>query len=142
MTIPDYEKDFYQWLCHQAQALRDRAWDRIDVNNLADEVESLARREKREITDRLTSLLVDLLQWRYQRDERSLGPRENSIDEARHALEGVLEDNPSLHRYPQECLGKAYAYARRKALRQTGLDSLPENCPWTIQQVLDQEFLP
>jgi hypothetical protein len=54
----------------------------------------------------------------------------------------VLEDNPSLHALPGERMAKVYPRARVRALEQTDLYRLPEACPWSIDQVLDADFLP
>ena len=85
-------------------------------------------------------LLLHLLKWRAQ-PERQCGGGRGSILESRLQLADVLDDNPSLRNYPAEYLPEAYTAARRKALDETGLYRLPEVCPWTIEQVLDKDFL-
>ncbi len=57
-------------------------------------------------------------------------------------LEDLLEESPSLRPLPADYLPKAHARARVKALDETGLYRLPETCPWTIEQILDGDFLP
>ena len=94
-----------------------------------------------QIRSRLKVLLVHLLKWKCQ-PELQCGSWRGSIREARDQIEDVLDDNPSLKAYPAECLPKAYARARTKALDETGLLSLPETCPWTIDEILDGDFLP
>jgi len=46
--------------------------------------------------------------------------------------------------YPGEILEEEYRLARRKAAAETGLpiSTFPEECPFTIEQVLDPDFLP
>jgi hypothetical protein len=61
-----YDEDLYQWTIEQGRALRDRATNALDYDNLAEEIESLGRSDKREIESRLENLLVNLLKWRYQ----------------------------------------------------------------------------
>ncbi len=137
-----YDEDLYQWTIEQGRALRDRATNALDYDNLAEEIESLGRRDKREIEYRLENLLVHLLKWRYQPEWRSPS-WEASIDEARLRIERVLKDSPSLRSYPGEVLDEAYRYAiRNKAVRALELDRLPEACPWAIEDVLSEEFLP
>lgn len=36
----------------------------------------------------------------------------------------------------------AWADAVTKAVDETGLDSFPEDCPWSMEQVLTEEFFP
>ncbi|MBV8360820.1 MAG: DUF29 domain-containing protein, partial [Deltaproteobacteria bacterium] len=66
-----YERDYYTWALEQARALRARSSEALDWENLAEEVEGLARTEARELKSRLEVLLVHLLKWRYQPNKRS-----------------------------------------------------------------------
>ena len=97
---------------------------------------SLGTSQRGEIRSRLKVLLVHLLKcWQ-------CGSWRGSIREARDQIEDMLDDSPSLKAHPAECLPKAYVRARMKALDETGLLRLPEVCPWTIEEILDGEFLP
>jgi Domain of unknown function DUF29 len=136
-----YEADLYAWTKAQADALRRRAAAEVDWDNLAEEIESLGRSEKREVASRLEVLLLHLLKWKYQPQQQCPSWRA-SIRDARDELERVLEDNPSLRGLPGERLVTVYPRARMKALEETGLYRLPEACPWTIAEVLDAGFLP
>jgi Domain of unknown function DUF29 len=64
-----------------------------------------------------------------------------SILEARHRIARLIKKNPSLSAYPGEYLPEAYPVARRRALAETGLLRLPETCPWTIDEILSDDFL-
>ena len=44
-----YEEDFYAWLMENVQLLRQRRLAEIDVNNIAEELESIGRSERREL---------------------------------------------------------------------------------------------
>jgi hypothetical protein len=136
-----YDVDFAAWSQSQADALRRKAWDKIDIVNVAEEIESLGRSDRREIGSRLEILLLHLLKWQYQPRQQRPSWRA-SIDEARERISQLLEESPSLKPYPAERLAKAYPQARRKALRETSLPNLPEACPWPIEQVLDLDFMP
>ena len=59
-----YESDLYEWTKEQADALRRRASNALDWDNLAEEIESLGAGERREIRSRLKTLLVHLLKWK------------------------------------------------------------------------------
>jgi Domain of unknown function DUF29 len=61
-----YDEDLYQWTIEQGRALRGRTMNALDYDNLAEEIESLGRSDKREIESRLENLIVHLLKWRYQ----------------------------------------------------------------------------
>jgi len=137
--------DFYAWTRQQAEALRRRAGkdadNEIDWENVAEEIEALGRSDRRQIRSRVEILLLHLLKWKYQPAHRS-GRWRSSIVEARTRLNDLLDESPSLKNYPQECLEKAFTAAARRAQLETGLLQMPEDCPWTIEQVLDDDFLP
>ena len=136
-----YDSDVTEWTKEQADALRRRAANELDWDNLAEEIESLGIGNRHQIKSRLEILILHLLKWKYQ-PEWQCGSWRGSILEARHRLEMLLEDSPSLRRVPVEYLPRAYAWARRKALAETGFYHLPETCPWAIDQILDDNFLP
>jgi hypothetical protein len=142
MTTPDYDTDFYGWTQAQAAALRDHKWDTLDLDNLAEEIESLGRSERFAIESHLQTLLTHLLKWRYDpaTDPRRgwrLTIRNARLDIAKRAL-GHLQDHPAQY------LATAYRHAREDAADETGLPlaTFPEACPWTIAQVLDADFWP
>jgi hypothetical protein len=136
-----YQSDLYEWTKERADALRRRGSNALDWDHLAEEIESLGTSQRSEIRSRLKVLLIHLLKWRHQ-PELQCGSSRGSIREARNQIDDLLEDSPSLRAYPAECLAKAYARARAKALDETGLLRLPEACPWTIEDVLAEDFLP
>jgi hypothetical protein len=138
-----YDVDFFEWSQEQARLLRERRFGDLDLENLIDEVESVGRSEKREIYSRLTVLLAHLLKWKYQPGARSAGWT-GTIHEQRERLSMILEDSPSLAGQPQAVFGKAYSAARLLAAKETGIDYtlFPEGCPFTVEQALDEGFLP
>ena len=138
-----YEQDFYAWTQEQAAKLRAGTLADIDVQHLAAEVESVGGSERRELTSRLEELLLHLLKWRYQPGLH--GPSgEISISKQRDGLEDLFETSPSLHPKLPEVLSKAYRRARRYAAKETGLPvtMLPEVCPFTVEQILDDHYWP
>lgn len=138
-----YQEDFFLWTQEQARLLRERRFDELDLDNLVDEVESVGGSERREIEKRLAVLLAHLLKWRTQPGARSTGWR-GTIDEQRWRLARIIESSPSLRRYPAEVFPNCYLSARLRASRETGIDFtlFPEAPPFTLEQALDDGFLP
>ena len=136
-----YETDFVLWAVQQADALHRRVANEIDWENVAEEIEILARSDRREIHNRLAAVCTHLLKWTYQRGLRSRSWR-RSIIEARDQIANLVEESPSLGSYPVSRLAKAYADGYRIAELETGLADLPKTCPWTIDQVLSHNFMP
>lgn len=138
-----YERDFHAWLMEQAGKLRARSGNDIDWDNLAEEVESVGRSQKREIAKRLGVLLMHLLKWEHQPGRRSHS-WQSTISEQRAHLQGLIETSPSLVRYPDEALDWSYRWAVRHAARETELpaSAFPPEPPYTAAQALDDLFMP
>jgi hypothetical protein len=137
-----YDEDFALWSAEQAALLRASRLDALDRENLAEEIESLGRSEKREIESRLNVAMVHLLKWKFQTEKRKTGWKA-SILEARRQLSRTLRESPSLKAYPAAVLDEEYEIARLKASDETGLseDVFPAACPFTIDEILDTDFL-
>ena len=138
-----YERDFYAWLNEQAERLRSRSHNDIDWSNLAEEIESLGKSQKREIRSRLEKLVQHLLKWQFQPGRRSESWR-ITISEQRTFIPGIIDDSPSLKTFPAEIFAKSYAAGRRAAIDETGLIAsvFPTDPPFTVEQALDLKFLP
>ena len=137
------DEDFALWCAQQGELLRAGRLDRLDRDNLAEEIESLGRSDRKEIRKRLRVLLAHLLKWRYQ-PAKQKGGWKATILVQRRELVRTLEENPSLRSHPSEALEECYEIARLNAAGETGLpeDAFPETCPFTIEQILDPGFLP
>jgi hypothetical protein len=140
-----YEQDFYTWTQTTAALIRAGKWSDIDPASLAEEVESLGASDKRVLTSQLVRLLAHLLKWHYQPSQRQEGHSwQDSISDARRMIALTIDDSPSLDAYPATRLTFAYQHARRSAQRETRLPlaTFPLACPWTLTQVLDDDFWP
>ena len=139
-----YEEDFFLWTQEQARLLQERQFDELDLDHLVEEVRGVGRSERSEIENRLVVLVAHLLKWRQQPGHRSSGWR-GTIAEQRRRLARVLQASPSLKDYPAEVFQDfAYLSARLEAAKDTGIDFtlFPELPPFTVEQVLDDDFLP
>jgi Domain of unknown function DUF29 len=140
---PAYEEDFVAWLEDQAQRARRGETDGLDLENIAEELEGLARSDRREIRNRLTVLLVHL--WKYMgQPRRRSGSWLGTIAEQRNRIATVMDDSPSLRSFPASILDQCYAAARSQSALETGLpeSEFPERCPFELEVVLDLRWLP
>jgi hypothetical protein len=146
MTDARYDSDFYAWTQVQATALRGKDWAALEVENLAEEIDSLGRSDRRAITHQPERLLTHLLKWTYQSQQRPRYGRSwsRSLHQARAAIGDLVEESPSFQDYPTQRLTLAYRRALRLAANDAGLPlaSFPEACPWSLAQILDEDFLP
>jgi hypothetical protein len=138
-----YDQDFYAWANEQATLLRAGKLNEADIENIAEEIESMGRSEKRELVSRLTVLLLHLLKWQFQPVFRGNSWR-LSIENTRYLLEDHLDDNPSLKSQLGQALRNAYRRALNEAELETGLarGTFPKDCPYTFDQAMSPDFWP
>ena len=83
----DYDTDFYAWSMEQARLIRGLTIPGLDNENVAEEIESLGRSDKRELLSRGTVLLVHLLKWQFQAERRG------------ESWSATIDEQPSRHRH-------------------------------------------
>lgn len=140
---PLYDRDMYRWTRQQAKLLRAGKSSELDLANLAEEIESLGERDRREVDSRIKLILAHLLKWQFQPEERSRSWMA-TITTPRDEIELILEQSPSLRRSAMARFPRTYARAARQALVETGLPpgTFPASPPFTLDQALDPDFLP
>jgi hypothetical protein len=144
-----YEADFYGWALEQARAVRAAGAARIntpaaiDWENVAEELEGLARTEAKELRSRYATLILHLLKWQHQPQGRGAS-WEFSIRRERDEIPDHLAESPSLKPHQGELFAKAYRPARYEAASETGipLAAFPATCPFTLEQAMDEGFWP
>jgi len=138
-----YEEDYFLWLLETANHLKNRDFLGLDVANLLEEIEDMARRQKQAVKSNLRILLMHLLKYQYQPGKRS-NSWKATIREHRNRLEDNFADSPSLKNYFEEVLSECYSKARNLASDETNLpiNTFPSELPFTLQEVLDFDYLP
>jgi hypothetical protein len=138
-----YDQDFYAWANEQAGLLRSGRLSEADIENIAEEIESMGRSEKRELVSRLTVLLLHLLKWRFQPRRRGAS-WEATIKVQRMKLASHMRENPSLKSQLSNAIDEAYQIGRIEASDETGLDeaTFPLACPWSYDELIKPEFWP
>ena len=138
-----YELDFHAWANEQAALLRAGRLSDIDASHIAEEIEALARSERREFTNRLSVLLLHLLKWSYQPERRGRS-WELTIKEQRRQLARHFKNSPSLSPWIDEAMADAYGDAVLRAELEMNLlrDMLPWSCPYRFEQAISEAFWP
>jgi len=138
-----YESDFAIWLDEQARALKERRAAALDWANLAEEIEGLARSDRRALRSYLENALLHMLELAYWDAERELNQRQwhLHLKNARRGMAVILEDSPSMASYLADTFERGYQAARGDAETLIGRQ-LPENCEWTLEQVRNDDFYP
>lgn len=140
---PLYELDFYAWAMQQAALLRSGQLTSLDIENIAEEMESMGRSENNQLINRLAVLLTHLLKWQFQSSYQSRSWK-LTIEEQRRRLRRHIKFNPSLKGMLHDDIDEAYALALIEAERQTGMPrkTFAPQCPYTYAQMLDDDFWP
>ena len=146
-----YEKDYSAWAQRQIELLSTRRFADLDIAHLVEELEDMGRSERNELESRLTILLAHLLKWQFQYAELSERWKEfkgdswrSTIIEQRDRIAKRLRKSPGLRAQMGPLVTEAYADAVDLAGKESGLPSegFPTVCPYTLEQILDEGFLP
>jgi Domain of unknown function DUF29 len=131
-TAALYDEDFVLWTEEQAAALR-RAKDSnlpLDWENLAEEIESLGRSDRREVKSQLTRILRHLLKLAVSPTKEPRNGWRSTIRDARLEIEGVVEDSPSLRREIPEMIVSQSASAAKLAAADLAEHGEPADAVW------------
>ena len=140
-----HERDFYSWTQEQAALLRamPRGSNRLDIDNLAEEVEDMGRAEIKEISSLLRQTLTHVIKIAVDPESQSVA---HWVTEASgFQSDAVLTYSPGLRQRLD--LSKIWNLAKRNAkdsLSEYGvaIPLLPEECPINLDQLLDSDFNP
>ena len=131
-----YETDFYLWTQQQAGLLRQGLIATVDIENIAEEIESMGKSERHALGSYLKNILMHLLKWQYQPERRG-NSWKLSIINGRDGIERSLEYSPSLAPQLTTMAAAEYRRARKMAAAETGLPliTFPDQCPFTVEQI-------
>ena len=140
-----YEEDFPLWAERQAALLRDRRFEKLDLDNLIEEIEALSRQERKSVESHVETIVEHLLKLMLSPSDR---PRRGwlvTVDKQRVRL--ARELTTTLRNHLQVELPALYAGQRRPVARLlakdgVSLDTLPATCSYTLEQVLDSDWYP
>ena len=141
-----YDQDLNLWLETAIAQLKAGDLQDLDVENLIEELEGLAGRDKRELKNRLATLLEHLLKRCYVKSEYDYAGWENTIYRTRFEILNILEQSPSLKNYinQPEVFQSAFEFSLR--MLRKNKDYTNTNFPnsWqfseTIEDILNIDF--
>jgi hypothetical protein len=138
-----YDLDFAEWARENAELLRSGRVAEADLEHIAEEIEDMGKRERRSLYTRCVRLIEHLLKWQHQPERRGRSWLQ-TIYLQRKGIRRLLKENPSLTPHMVELVAEAYEEAAGSAAIVTGLtlNEFPSACPWTVDQLLDDGFLP
>jgi Domain of unknown function DUF29 len=135
-----YETDFYVWALAQADLLRARRFDALDLDNLIEEVEGLADTKLAAVLSNAAVVIEHLLKLQHSPATDPRNSWRASVREHRRRL--WIESTPRLTEMLGDRLPELYARARDDAAagmrdhgEHTAAEALPTACPYTLDQV-------
>ncbi len=137
-----YEIDDNLWLEKTIDLLKENRLNELDLENLIEELESLARRDKLAMASLLENVIIHLLLLDYWdvEYERNYRHWQSEIRSFRRQLNKRMTTN--FYNYLDDNLIDSYQYCRKYVVNKSGLDSLPQECPYTLKQLLDEDWFP
>ena len=138
-----YETDALAWAKEQATFLQSGDFESLDIGNLYEELIDMGASYHLELEHRASLLIAHLLKWQYQPERRGRS-WELTLKEQRKQIARRLKKTPSLKAdlNDPEWFEGVYGDAIVKAMRETGLDCFPEVCPWTLEDIFMEGWLP
>ena len=142
-TAELYDVDFSEWTRRNAELLRSGRASEADLEHIAEEIEDMGKRERRSLHNRCVRLVEHLLKWQHQPQFRGSSWTRTIIVQ-RRSIRRLLDENPSFRPGLAEVAAEAYddAAAIVSAVTKRPRAEFPSVCPFTLEQLLDEEFLP
>ena len=146
-----YDTDFYGWTQEQAAKLRALLVERsnldLDIENIAEEIDSLGRSDYRQLRSRIEEICIHLLKLHFALSWEPRNMWKNSIRGQRLRLAKLLKESPSLKSRLNEALAEGYEDALRhfddeKLISLTMPMHLPGLSPFEIEDVLKDDWWP
>jgi hypothetical protein len=145
-----YDRDFFLWTQEQAAALRavKKSNLPLDWDNLAEEIESLGKSDRRQLRSQIRRILRHLFKLEVS---PALDPRAGwsvTISDSRSEIEDVLHDSPSLRREIDSIIAQELNLAAKFAAADLQQHGEPTEAVWarlekggfTAEQVLGEWF--
>ncbi len=156
-----YENDYEKWIEKQKQFLLNKDIDKLDIENLIEELEDMGESQYNSLTSHLEILLAHLLKYNYQKtvlkddwvEDRVIYTWLPSIVRSRSKIERILKKKPSLKSRLDEAFNEAYIDAKELAIKEMNSysradiqklndKSFPDINPWSFDQIMDEDWLP
>ncbi|AVQ74031.1 hypothetical protein B5D77_24515 [Microcystis sp. MC19] len=136
-----YDQDFALWIEKTVKQLKSGDLSQVDLENLIEEVESLGRRDKRELKNRLITLFEQALKRRYLPLSECYRGWEVTIKRCQFKLKAILKDSPSLCSFLTDICDNCYQEVVEN-MRIEYDANFPDVCPFSkdIDGLLNHKF--
>jgi hypothetical protein len=133
-----YDEDFAAWSRQQAAALRATARggtnQKLDWENLAEEIEDLSKRERQDLASRISTIIEHLIKLAHSPANEPRKGWRQTIRRSRLEIERILEGSPSLRREVPNLATKEARSAAELAMEDMdGRGELPRSLQGTLK---------
>lgn len=140
-----YEHQYYDWLMHQVRLLNDGRTGDADLKHIAEELEDMGNEAEAALTSFIRQTMVHLCKLEFARDQNPANHWRVEIANFRAEV-----DDRIVNRFTNEAkLSAIYEKAWKKvpsilaqSLTQDELAKIPVQCPYSMDQVRNEEFFP
>lgn len=137
-----YESDLAAWSDRTAELLRAGRFSEVDIEHVAEEIESLGRSDRRQLKKRITEIIEHMLKLYlltgHDRESNERGWKLSVVNQ-QIGLDRLFEESPSLRtRLTPEFLAGCY----REGVRDFEAGDFgcyakaPRECPWNWAEIL------
>lgn len=137
-----YEIDDHLWLEKTIKLLQDKRFNELDLEHLIEELESLVRRDKSKVASLTEQIIRHLLLLQYWTIESELNSNhwKTEIISFRSQIKRDLTSN--LSNYLTANLESIYQDALKFVKQKTEHSvKFPDTCPYSLEQILEQNYL-
>ncbi|MBI3759169.1 MAG: DUF29 domain-containing protein [Deltaproteobacteria bacterium] len=136
-----FELDETAWLEAMAERIEQGLCNDLDYPHLQEYLSDMAKRDRREVESRLAVLIAHVLKWMHQPDRRS-GSWHGTLIEQRQELARLVRRGV-LRNHAEAVLAECYAEAIERAAAETKFptSTFPDECPYTLDQLLSADLL-
>jgi hypothetical protein len=139
--IEMYDEDFYLWTIRQASLLRTGRFNELDLEHVAEEIESIGKQLRGELGDALTLLQATaLIHWSDHATELSF----KTMEQVRSRAIDLLKEYPGLRCEVEKLVKEGWVGAKSIAAAGHNENEIkfPASCPWTVTEMLTECWLP
>lgn len=137
-----YETDDNLWLEETIKILKLKQFQELDLDNLIEELEALGRRDKNKVASLIEQVIIHLLLLQYWSEKYDYNANHwrGEILSFRGQLNRLCTTN--LRNYLEEELDNLYQRASKIANEKAKIRNLPKKCPYLLEQLFDENWLP
>ena len=134
-----HESDFNLWVEQTKEAIQNRDFEKIDWDNLLDEIDDMGKSEKRSLDSYMQRLIEHILKlkfWHAERERCGNGWM-REVTNFRNRIKRILKKNPSLNNY----LKTEYSDIYQDAIATMSFDfDIPEDNFVAVEQIMERNY--